>query len=99
MIFKIDGSNETGLKLGGAVFFPFKKIGFSLQFYKHLRRLPVRLRDYTVQKWGFAIMFAPSFKNLPESLSTPAALELSIFVIIFKTFSSEVLLKQKLRLH
>ena len=44
---------------------------------------------------GFANMLAPSFKNLPESLSTPVALELSIFVIIFKTFSSEVLLKQK----
>ena len=29
MIFKIDGSNEIGLELGGAVFFPFKKIGFS----------------------------------------------------------------------
>ena len=44
---------------------------------------------------GFANMLAPSFKSLPESLSTPAALKLSIFVIIFKTFSSEVLLKQK----
>ena len=29
---------------------------------------------------GFANMLPPSFKNLPESLSTPAALELSIFV-------------------
>ena len=44
---------------------------------------------------GFANMLASSFKNLLESLSTPAALELSIFVIIFKTFSSEVLLNQK----
>ena len=40
-------------------------------------------------------MLAPSYKNLRERLSAPAALELSIFVIIFKTFSSEVLLKQK----
>ena len=44
---------------------------------------------------GFVNMLATSFKNLPDSLSTPAALEISIFVIIFKTFSSEVLLKQK----
>ena len=44
---------------------------------------------------GFANMLVSSFKNLPESLSTPAALELSIFFIIFKTFSSQVLLKQK----
>ena len=38
-------------------------------------------------------MLAPSFKNLPETLSTPASLELSIF-IIFYTFSSEVLFMQ-----
>ena len=44
---------------------------------------------------SFANMLAPSFKNLPESLSTPVALELSIFVIILKSVYSEVLLKQK----
>ena len=44
---------------------------------------------------GFTNMFVPSFKNLPERLSITAALQLLIFVIIFKTFSSEVLLKQK----
>ena len=44
---------------------------------------------------GFANMLAPFFKNLPESLSTLVALELSVFVIISKTFFSEVLLKQK----
>ena len=43
----------------------------------------------------FANILAPSFKNLPESLSTPAALELSIFIVIFKTSSSEVLFKPK----
>ena len=42
----------------------------------------------------FANMLTPIFKNLPESQSTPAALELSIYVIDFKT--SEVLFKQKL---
>ena len=41
-------------------------------------------------------MLAPSFKNLPENLSTPVALGLSIVVFIFKFFSLEVLLKQKL---
>ena len=45
---------------------------------------------------GFTNMLVPSFRNLPVSLSTPADLELSIFVIIFKTSSSEALLKQKL---
>ena len=43
---------------------------------------------------GFNIMLVPFCKHLQESLSTPAALELPMFVIIFKTFFSEVLLKQ-----
>ena len=40
-------------------------------------------------------MLALSFKNLQENLSALTALQLSIFVIIFKTFSSAVLLEQK----
>ena len=44
---------------------------------------------------GFTNVLVPSFKNLPESSSTPAALELLMFIINFKTFSSEVLLNQK----
>ena len=42
----------------------------------------------------FANILIPSFKNLPESRSPQAALKLSIFAVIFKTFSSEVLFKQ-----
>ena len=39
---------------------------------------------------GFARMTAPSFKNLPGRLSTPAALEISIFFNSFRTISSVV---------
>ena len=39
---------------------------------------------------GFAKMTAPSFKNLPGRLSTPGALEISIFFNGFKTASSAV---------
>ena len=71
----------------------FEKQVSILQLYKNLEKVPVRLRDCRV---GIANMLAPSFKNLPESSSTPAALGLSIVVFIFKFFSLEVLLKQKL---
>ena len=39
---------------------------------------------------GFAKMTAPSFKNLPERLSIPAALEISIFLNSFRAISSVV---------
>ena len=39
---------------------------------------------------GFPKMTAPSFKNLPGRLSTPAALEISIFFNSFRTISSIV---------
>ena len=61
----------------------FEKLVSILQLYKNLEKVPVRLRDCRV---GFANMLAPSFKNLPESSSTPAALGLSIVVFIFKLF-------------
>ena len=40
---------------------------------------------------GLDKISVPSFRNLPESLSIPAALEVSVFSIILKTFSSGVL--------
>ena len=39
---------------------------------------------------GFVKMTAPSFKNLPGRLSTPASLEISIFFNSFRTISSVV---------
>ena len=58
-------------------------------------KTPCELERLQSAEMGFANMLAQSSKNLPESLSTPEALEQLIFFIIFKTFSSEVLLKQK----
>ena len=82
IIFEIDESNDNGMELEGSVFFPFFKIGFSFATLQAFEKTP----------WD---SLAPSFKNLPKSLSTPAALKLSMFVTIFKTFSSEVLRKLK----
>ena len=39
---------------------------------------------------GFAKMTAPSFNNLPGRLSTPAALEISVFFNSYRTISSVV---------
>ena len=51
-------------------------------------RLQISLR-------GFARISAPSFKNFPERLSMPAAFEMSMFCIILKTSSWEVILRWK----
>ena len=95
MTFKIDVSKEIGLQLEESVLFPFLKIGFSFVTLEAIGKTPCEIERFQSAEMGFANMFAPSSKNLPESLSTPAALELSIFVIIFKTFSLETLRKQK----
>ena len=95
MIFEIDGSKEIDLYLEGSVFFPFLKIGFSFATLQALGKTPCEIQRLQSAEMGFANMLAPSFKNLLESVFTPVALELSIFVIISQTFSSEVLLKQK----
>ena len=55
---------------------------------------PCEIERLQTAEMSFTNMLVPFLKNLPESLSTPAGLELLIFVIIFKIFSSEVLLKQ-----
>ena len=44
---------------------------------------------------GLDKVSAPSHKKSLKSLSVPAALEILIFLIIFKTLSSEALFKQK----
>ena len=78
----------------GHFLFPFLKIGFSFATLQASGKTACEIERLN-EEIGFANMLVPSFRNLPETLSTPAALELSIFAIIFKNFSSEVLLKQK----
>ena len=77
----------------GSVFF-FLKIDLSFATLQAFGKTPYEIERLQCSNMGFANMLAPSFKNLPESLSTPASLELSIFIIIFYTFSSEILFMQ-----
>ena len=67
-------------------FFRFLNIAFifgTLQAFVKARWEIDRLQS---EETGFARMPAPSFKNLPESLATPAALDFLISCMIFKTF-------------
>ena len=72
------GRSGIGLQLDRSVFFVFLNIQAWLWFW--------RLINHKVQRLVFVKMLARSFNNLPESLSTPAALELSICCMIFNTF-------------
>ena len=76
MIFEIDGSNEIGLQLEGSVFFPFLKIDFSFATLQALGKTPCEIERLQSAEMDFANMLAPSFKNLPENLSTMAARKL-----------------------
>ena len=78
-----------------SVFCSFLKIDFNFATFQVFGKTSCKFERLQSTEIGFANMLTSSFKNLPESLSTPAALELPIFFIIFKTISSEVLFKQK----
>ena len=68
------------------IIFLFLKIDFSLAILQTFWKMHCEIERLQSVEMGFANMLAPSFKNLPESLSTQAALELSIFTIIFEDF-------------
>ena len=72
------------------VFFPFLNIGFSFSNLRVFEKTPQEIDELQSEGTCFAKISASSFKNLPESLSNPAALEILITYIIFKTifFSS-----------
>ena len=76
MVFEIDGSNEIGLRLEGSVFFPFLKISFSFATLQALGKTPCEIERLQSAEMDFTDMLSPSFKNLPENVSTPAAREL-----------------------
>ena len=50
-----------------------KKIGFSFATWQALRKTPCEIERLQSAEMGFVNMLAPSFKNLPEILSAPAA--------------------------
>ena len=60
-------------------FLPFLKIGFSLAPLQALENIPWEIRGLQISLIGLDKILAPSFRNLPGSLSIPEALEISIF--------------------
>ena len=77
-------------------FFFLLKIDFGFASLQAFWKKPCEIERLHSAEMYFSNMLAPSSRNQPESLSTPVALKLSIFVIICKIFSSDVLLKHKL---
>ena len=94
MVYKVDGSNEIGLYLEGSIFFPFLKIGFSFATLQAFGKTPCEIERLQSVEMSFAGTSVLSSKSLLESLSTPAASELSI-IVIFQDFFSDVLFNQE----
>ena len=74
----------------GSILDPFLNIGFSFASLHGSGKIFDFMERLHISVTGFAKMTAPSFKNLPGRLSTPAALEISIFFNSFRTISSIV---------
>ena len=92
-----DLSKEISLQFDGSVFLPFLNIGFSFTTLQALEKTPHEIDTLQRAESGFGRMSAPSFKNLPGGLSTPAASELliSFYNLCFKTCVSVVPTRQK----
>ena len=84
--FDINGKTEMGLKFSGLVLDPFLYNDFNLAILQSLGKSPEEMEILHIFAIVFARMFAPSFKNLPEVLSVPAAFEMSINCKTAKTF-------------
>ena len=87
-----------GLKFSGLVLDPFLYNGFNLAILQSLGKSPEEMQVLHIFSIGFARIFAPSFKNLPETLSIPAAFEMSINSKTSKTFLSVVKFRLKILL-
>ena len=75
---------------------PFLHNGFNLAILQSLGKSPEEMEILQIFAIGFARIFAPPFKNLPEILLIPAAFEMSINCKTFKTFFSVVKFRLKL---
>ena len=78
------------LKFSGLVLDPFLCNGFNLAIFQSLGKNNEEMEILHIFAIGFARIFAPSFNNLPEILSIPAAFDMSIHCKISKTFFSIV---------
>ena len=87
-----------GLKFSGLVLDPFLYNGFNLAILQSLGKSAKEIDILHIFSIGFARIFAPSFENLPEILSIPAAFEMSINCKTSKTFFSVVKFRLKLSL-
>ena len=67
-----------GLKFPGLILDPFLYNGFNLAILHSLEKSPEKMEMLHTFAIGFARIFTPSFKNLFEILSVPAAFEMSI---------------------
>ena len=70
-------------------------IGFSFATLQAFGKAPGEIDRLQSVETGFVRISTPSLKNLPQRLSIPAVLELSISYMIFKTFFSVVPTRQK----
>ena len=71
----------------GSILDPFLNIGFNFASLYGSGKILDFMERLHILVTGFAKMTASSFKNLPARLSTPAALEITIFFYSFRTIS------------
>ena len=70
----------------GSILGPFLYIGFNFASLHGSGKIFDFMERLHILVTGFVKMTAPSFRNLPEILSTPAALEISIFLIVSEQY-------------
>ena len=79
---------EMGLKFSVLVFDPFLYKGFNLAILPSIGKRPEEMELLHISAIGFTRICAPSFKNLPEILSIPAAFEMFMHCEISKLLFS-----------
>ena len=73
------------LKFSGLVLKPFLYNGFNLSILQSLGKSPKEMEVLLISATGFARIHAPSFKHLPETLSVPATVDMSVHYKISKS--------------
>ena len=85
-----------GLKFSGMALDSLLYNGFNLAILQSLGKNPEEMEILHIFVIGFARIFPPSFKNLPETLAIPANFERSINCATSKIFFSVVKIRLKL---
>ena len=87
-----------GGKIWGAVFKPFLNSGFNLAILQSDKNIEYVIGKLQIWEIGSAKTVAPSFKNLPDRVSRPAALFSPISLRSFNTISSDTKVNLNLEL-